>query len=166
MREEWVAVDGYPNYAVSNMGRVANIKRDELLKLRPNDEGYLRVSLSEQGQVRDFYVHRLVASVFLVDYDPRQQVIPVNGDIEDCRAENLHLRRQPRFIDEPPRRIRQTSRPILVVETGAVYRTARDCADYIGGDYGSIYACLRGERRSHMGYTYQYYEEEYGENAA
>jgi hypothetical protein len=166
MREEWVAVEGYPNYAVSDMGRVANIKRDELLKLRPNDEGYLRVSLSHLGQVRDFYVHRLVAAAFLAEYDPRQQVIPVNGDIEDCRVTNLHLRRQPRPEDMPIRRIRQTSRPVLVNETGDVYRTARDCADYIGGDYGSIYACLRGERRSHMGYTYSYYEEQYGENAA
>jgi NUMOD4 motif len=167
MNEEvWVAIPGYPNYAVSNMGRVANIKRDELLRLRPHDEGYLRVSLSHLGQVRDFYVHRLVASVFLVDYDPRQQVVPVNGDITDCRATNLHLRRQPRFLDEAPSRVRQTSRPVQIIETGDVYRTARTCADYIGGDYGSIYACLRGERRSHMGYTYRYYEEEYGVNAA
>lgn len=166
MKEQWVAVDGYPNYEVSTEGRVANIKRDELLKPRPNDEGYLRVSLSHLGMVRDFYVYRLVAAAFMLDYDPRQQVIQVNGDLEDCRLTNLHLRRRPRSEDMPIRRIRQTSRPVEVIETGDVYRTARDCADYIGGDYGSVYACLRGERRSHMGYTYRYYDSEYGENAA
>jgi hypothetical protein len=166
MSELWVAIDGYPNYAVSNLGRVANTKRDELLRLRPNDEGYLRVSLSHQGIVRDFYVHRLVAQAFMLDYDPRQQVIPVNGDLEDCRIINLHLRRRPRPDDMPIRRIRQTSRRVEVIETGDVYRTARDCADYIGGDYGSVYACLRGERRSHMGYTFKYYDEDCGEQAA
>jgi hypothetical protein len=166
MEEVWVAVDGYPNYAVSNMGRVANINRGELLKLRPNEEGYLRVSLSCLGVVRDFYVHRLVARAFLEGYDPRQQVIPVNGDKEDCRVVNLHLRRQPRPDEMPLRGNRSTSRPVEVIETGDVYRTARDCADYIGGDYGSIYACLRGERRSHMGYTYRYYDEIYGDLAA
>lgn len=155
--EEWITVEGYPNYAVSNMGRVANIKRDELLKLRPNDEGYLRVSLSHLGQVKDFYVHRLVAMAFLRDYDPKLQVVPVNGDWEDCRVDNLYIRRQPRF-NMAPRRIRVASRKIMVVETGQVFRTARDCADYINGDYGSIYACLRGERRSHMGYTYKYHD--------
>jgi hypothetical protein len=137
-----------------------------LLKPRPNDEGYLRVSLSHLGMVRDFYVYRLVAAGFMLDYDPRQQVIQVNGDLDDCRLANLHLRRQPRSDEMPIRRIRQTSRPVEVIETGDVYRTARDCADYIGGDYGSIYACLRGERGSHLGYTFRYYDSEYGENAA
>jgi hypothetical protein len=102
----------------------------------------------------------------MLDYDPRQQVIQVNGDLDDCRLVNLHLRRQPRSDEMPIRRIRQTSRSVEVIETGDVYRTARDCADYIGGDYGSIYACLRGERGSHLGYTFRYYDSEYGENAA
>jgi NUMOD4 motif len=165
MSEQWVAVDGYPNYEVSNMGRVVNIKRGALLTPRPNEDGYLRVSLSCDGVVKDYYLHRLVAAAFMINYDPRQQVIPVNGDLEDCRADNLHLRRQARFT-MAPRRIRATGRKVVVVETGDVYRTARDCADYIGGDYGSVYACLRGERRSHMGYTYQYYDEVQGDIAA
>lgn len=165
MKEQWVAIDGYPNYEVSDMGRVVNIKRGVLLKPRPNEDGYLRVSLSRGGEVKDYYLHRLVASAFMVDYNPRQQVIPVNGDLEDCRASNLHMRREPRF-NMAPRRIRAIGRKVVVMETGDVYRTARDCADYIGGDYGSVYACLRGERRSHMGYTYRYYDEVEGDLAA
>ncbi len=165
MSEQWMAIDGYPNYEVSNMGRVVNIKRGALLTPRRNEDGYLRVSLSHLGLVKDFYLHRLVAAAFMVDYNPRQQVIPVNGDLEDCRASNLHMRREPRFTIVP-RRIRAVGRKVVVVETGDVYRTARDCADYIGGDYGSVYACLRGERRSHLGYTYKYYDEVEGELAA
>lgn len=165
MREEWAVVDGYPNYAVSNMGRVTNLNRETLLTPRPNDEGYLRVSLSNQGQVQDFYVHRLVAAAFLRGYDSRYQIKPVNGDLNDCRVENLYIHRQARF-NMAPRRIRATGRKVQVVETGDVFRTARDCADYLGGDYGSVYACLRGERRSHMGYTYQYYDEGYEANVA
>jgi len=158
MREEWVAIDGYPNYAVSDLGRVANIQRDKVLKPRPNDEGYLRVSLSFEGRVRDFYVHRLVASAFFTGYDPREQVIHLNGDFEDCSVRNLRLRKRPRAGDRLIPSRRPIGRPVEVVETGQVYRTARDCADFIGGDYGSIYACLRGERRSHMGYTFKYYD--------
>lgn len=160
-----MAVEGYPNYAVSDHGRVANINRGTILTPRPNEDGILRVSLSHLGQVRDYYVHRLVAAAFLIGYDPRYQVVPVNGSWEDCRASNLHVRRQARF-NGAPRRIRVTSRKVQVVETGMVFRTARDCADYIGGDYGSVYACLRGERRSHMGHTFVYYSNDYGEKAA
>lgn len=167
MKEEWVAIDGYPNYAVSNLGRVVNIQRDRNLNPRPNDEGHLRVSLSQEGQVRDFYVRRLVAAAFFEDYDPRQQVFHWNDDKEDNTVTNLRLRKRVRlasnsFISNR----KQTGRQVEVVETGTVYRTARDCARHIGGDYGSVYACLRGDRRSHMGYTFRYYDEWYGENAA
>jgi hypothetical protein len=167
MTEEWVAIDGYPNYAVSNLGQVVNIKRDRVLLPRPNDEGHLRVSLSHEGQVRDFYVRRLVAAAFFTDYDSRQQVFHWNDDKEDNTADNLRLRKQERLSRNSFLSTRkQTGRQVEVVETGDVYRTARDCARYIGGDYGSVYACLRGDRRSHMGYTFRYYDEWYGENAA
>lgn len=167
MEEEWVVIDGYPNYAVSNLGRVVNIKRDRELLPRPNDEGHLRVSLSEGGQVRDFYVRRLVAAAFFVDYDPRQQVFHWNDDKEDNTVDNLRLRKRERLSANSFLSTRkQTGRQVEIIETGAVYRTARDCARHIGGDYGSIYACLRGDRRSHMGYTFKYYDEWYGENAA
>lgn len=165
MREEWVEIEGYPNYAVSNLGRVANLQRDTLLRLRPNDEGYLRVSLSSEGIVRDFYVHRLVAAAFFTGYDPREQVIWWDGNVENNTVENLRLRKRERFI--PTREIRpRTGRSVRIRETGDVFRTARDCANYIDGDYGSVYACLRGDRRSHMGYTFEYYDEWYGANAA
>lgn len=167
MRENWVEIEGYPNYAVSNLGRVLNIQRDTILKARPNDEGYLRVSLSNNGLVRDFYVHRLVAAAFFTGYDPRGQVFHFNEDKEDCSVDNIRMKKIPQLGDRLPfRNRRQTGRKVEVVETGDVYRTARDCARYIGGDYGSVYACLRGDRRSHMGYTFRYYDEWYGENAA
>jgi hypothetical protein len=167
MKEDWVAIEGYPNYAVSNYGRVLNIQRDTILKPRPNDEGYLRVSLSLGGVVRDQYVHRLVAAAFFTGYDPREQVFHYNGDKEENTVNNIRMKKRSRFEGGLAMRTRkQTGKRVEVVETGDVYRTARDCARYIGGDYGSVYACLRGDRRSHMGYTFRYYDEWYGENAA
>lgn len=157
MHEEWVVVDGYPNYAVSSLGRVANLQRDRLLTLRPNDDGWLRVSLSFEGRVRDFYVHRLVASAFFDGYDPREQVIHWDGDRENNTVGNLRLRKRERY--DSPRIIKpRAGRRVQIKETGQVFRTARDCANYIDGDYGSVYACLRGDRRSHMGYTFEYYD--------
>lgn len=49
----------------------------------------------------------------------------------------------------PPRKVR-------VKETGKVYESARDCADQLGADFSSIYACLRGQRLTHKGYSYEY----------
>lgn len=157
MHEEWVEVEGYPNYAVSNHGRVANIQRNKLLMLRPDDDGRLRVSLSFQGRVRDFYVHRLVASAFFDGYDPREHVVHYDGNKLNNSVDNLCVRKQARY--ESPRIIKvRHGRKVQIKETGQVFRTARDCANYINGDYGSVYACLRGDRRSHMGYTFEYYD--------
>lgn len=158
MQEVWVEIKDYPNYAVSNYGRVFNIQRETFLTPRPNDEGYLRVTLSVEGQPKDFYVSRLVASAFILGYDSYVQVVNYDGDKENNRLDNLRLRKR-----EPSGNSFRSSRgrsgqKVRIVETGAVYRTARDAADYIGGDYGSIYACLRGERRTHMGYTFEYYD--------
>jgi hypothetical protein len=67
------------------------------------------------------------------------------------------LRKRERYI--PTRHIEpRLGSAVRIIETDEVFRTARDCANYIGGDYGSIYACLRGDRRSHMGFTFEYHE--------
>lgn len=50
-------------------------------------------------------------------------------------------------------------RRIQIVETGEVFRTVRDCARYLKTQPSSIYKVLRGERDSHLGYTFTYKEE-------
>jgi len=47
---------------------------------------------------------------------------------------------------------------IRIKETGQVFMSARICARYIGGDFSKIYACLRGVRGKHKGFTFEYYE--------
>lgn len=169
MREEnWVEVAGYPNYAVSNWGRVVNVKTDQLLQERDNGRGYLRVALCREGETRDFYVQQLVANAFFDAFDPGEQIEWVNGDTTNNSLDNLRLKKRSRqmLIDsderyeyrEDPDRMRGVK--VRVVETGQVFRTARDCARHINGNYSSIYKCLRGDRRQHMGLTFEYYQED------
>lgn len=47
-------------------------------------------------------------------------------------------------------------RKVRVVETGRVYVSARSCALDIGGEFGAVYACLRGVRKTHKGYSFEY----------
>jgi len=64
MTENWKIIEDYPNYMVSDKGRVININRNKILK-QHKTAGYLRVSLSNKGKVRHLLVHRLVAMAFL-----------------------------------------------------------------------------------------------------
>lgn len=49
-----------------------------------------------------------------------------------------------------------TPRAVRIIETGEVFGSARLCALAIGGAYGDVYLCLRGERYTHKGYTFEY----------
>jgi hypothetical protein len=78
---------------------------------------------------------------------------------------NLYLRKRVRQVttarplegSETQEFNRQWGKKVRIVETGEVFRTVRDCASYINGDYSSIYAVLRGHRDSHRGFTYEYH---------
>lgn len=85
----------------------------------------------------------------------------VNGDITDNFVGNLRLRKAARraILDRAPiSEGRVWGKRVRVLETGAIYRTVRDCAAHIRGDHSTIYACLRGERKTHRGYTFEYWE--------
>lgn len=164
--ETWVEIEGYPNYAVSNRGRVVNLETDMILSVRPHDKGYMRVALYNGGARRDIYIHQLVAKAFFARFRHGEHIEHVNGDPSDNRPENLRKRKQrmEEVREGVSRRLQMATdeayrawgKPVMLLETGEVFRTVRDCANYIGGDYSSIYRCLRNQRGSHMGYTFAY----------
>jgi hypothetical protein len=48
---------------------------------------------------------------------------------------------------------------VMIVESGEIFASARACANYINGDYSAVYRCLRGNRETHLGFTFVYIEE-------
>lgn len=167
VEEHWVEIEGFPNYAVSNRGRVVNLETDMVLTQRPHEKGYMRVALYNRGARRDIYVHQLVAKAFFARFRHGEHIEHVNGDHSDNRPENLRKRKQRiaeihealesrRLQMVTDEAYRAWGKRVMILETGDTFRTVRDCANYIGGDYSSIYRCLRNERGSHMGYTFEY----------
>lgn len=69
--QEWMPIVGYPNYMVSDLGNVVSVKffgkcnYSKILKPKPTQKGYLRVSLCSLGKIKDHYIHRLVAAAFI-----------------------------------------------------------------------------------------------------
>lgn len=89
--EKWVILsEPYCNYAISDLGQIKNIKTGHILKqfLRPND-GYLQVSLWNNGKRKSFPIHRLVALNFLTTIDNKYYINHKNGIKTDNRVENL-----------------------------------------------------------------------------
>lgn len=70
--EEWRQIRGFPDYMISNLGRVKSLSRDykygshDDMILSPTDRrGYFRVTLFQNGKRHYKAVHRLVAESFI-----------------------------------------------------------------------------------------------------
>lgn len=167
MKEVWAEIEGFPNYAVSNYGFVVNLTTNKFVKGIPNSKGYLKVRLyrnRELGGAKELYIHQLVGKAFFGDYRHGIQIKHVNGDKDDNSVPNLQMRLGVRingmpYDPNPPSGRASWGKRVRIVETGEVFRSVRDCARYINGDYTSIYKVLRGQRASHLGYSFEFYEE-------
>lgn len=60
----WKKIDGYENYSVSDEGEIRNDKTGRILKQCSARTGYSRVTLSKNGNIKTFHVHRLVMNAF------------------------------------------------------------------------------------------------------
>lgn len=159
VEEVWAELVNFPGYAVSNHGRVINLRTNVMLRPRRNSYGYTRVALRKDGTTHDVYIHHLVASTFITNYHRRVGVKHA-GDNGDNHINNLRFQKGRRLgtvVRNPPK---ARARRIEVVETGMRFLTVESCANYIGGDVSSIYRVLRGERESHKGLTFRYQYEE------
>lgn len=88
--ENWKPILGYPNYIVSSLGRVMNVKTKRLLKSCIANNGYLQVNLWKNNKGKNFLVHRLVYSNFMNDYDLENYVINhIDGDKTNSALSNL-----------------------------------------------------------------------------
>jgi hypothetical protein len=94
MTEEWRAIDGYPDYQVSNEGRVRRTTLRTCGRighiLRPGlRSGYPSVDFCCRGKRRSHLVHHLVAAAFLGPCPDGHEVNHVNGDKTQNQAANL-----------------------------------------------------------------------------
>ncbi len=97
MEERWEDVPGLPLYAVSSYGTVLNKETGRELKPDADSRGYRKVRLYEgKGRRRHYYVHRLVAEAFFLNYQDGIAVHFKNDDFGDCSVLNLTLEEKKR----------------------------------------------------------------------
>lgn len=101
MTENWLPVQDFPRYEVSDLGRVRTVRTGHIHQGHICVSGYLTVSLTRKiGRSVSRFTHRVVAEAFLGEAQG-MEVKHKNGDKIDNRLSNLELapRIKPIFTD-------------------------------------------------------------------
>lgn len=82
---------GAGNYYINEEGVVINtkFKKTRTLKLGVTPAGYLTVALYHNGYMKHFFVHNLVAMVFLVKKPGDEVVMHKDSNRQNCHLSNL-----------------------------------------------------------------------------
>lgn len=86
--ERWKEIVEFDNYEVSNFGNVRNKKTSRILSTKLQN-GYLCVSLCNDGKVKRRCIHRLVGIAFINNTYNKPVINHKNGDKLNNKADNL-----------------------------------------------------------------------------
>lgn len=90
VKEVWVKFKN-TKYLISNRGRVVSMKKRYWRILKPghDKDGYERVDISDNGNVKHYHVHKLVCLCFIINPENKPCSNHKNGIKTDNRVENL-----------------------------------------------------------------------------
>lgn len=101
MIEEWKEVSGFERfYLVSNTGRVKSMSKfkgtnfsvfcpEKEMKIRDNGLGYMIITLRNNSFIKRFYIHRLVAMLFISNPENKKEVNHKDGNKSNNDYSNL-----------------------------------------------------------------------------
>ena len=186
LEEQWKAIvieksgvvyDYTGLYEVSNLGRVRSLnynhtKKIKILKQFKNSSGYLTVTLHKNDKGEKFFVHRLVATAFIINDDSKNktEVNHISEVKTDNNVKNLMWVTKKENCNFGTRNertakinIKIQGRKVLgksLTETKVVILQSTRQGEKFGFCQSSISACCIGKYKKHKGYSWRYIEEE------
>lgn len=176
MDELWAWIPGfYGYYMVSNKARVYSFKKKMFMKVKPmDDHGHLGVCIHRDGQSYYYYIHRLMADVFLPNRNNLPIVRHLNDDPSDNTLDNLRwgtqkdnlrdcfLNGNAYYPTEEDREIglSKLRKPVLATDitTGEkiYFRSQQEASRILDIQQANIWKVLNRQRPSTCGYYFEY----------
>lgn len=170
MEEIWKDVKGYEGiYQVSNCGRVRRLDRitaqghflhGRILKPDVNKLGYHIAAFSKNGVKERIRVHRLVAMHFLDNKDNLPVINHKDENPSNNHVDNLEwctMMYNNLYNDRHKKVGKSLEKAIYVIDGDCDYYfdSAREASRELGLNEAHVSACLRGELKTHHGYSYE-----------
>jgi hypothetical protein len=90
MEEQIKQIRDYPHYYVSNFGYVYSMKTGDKIKIgSQHHSGKIIVHLCRNGKAKAFSLNHLVADYFLDNANEYKFLEHIDGDLTNCRVDNL-----------------------------------------------------------------------------
>lgn len=89
MEEIWKTIPGYEKYEVSSLGNIRNKRTQKIKSLITSGNGYILVNLYRGNELKQEYVHRVVAKAFIENPNNEKEVNHIDGDKANNIVTNL-----------------------------------------------------------------------------
>lgn len=168
LKEEWRDIEDYPNYQVSNLGRVKSLgndknRKEKILKGGKNIWGYLYVSLWKEGKGKNYTIHKLVAQSFLDNPNNLLEINHIDEDKTNNCVENLEYCDRSynnNFGTRNKRASASCRKPILqfskegefIKKWNSIVEVKKD----LGFNQSNISSCCRGRYKTAYGFIWKY----------
>ena len=157
--EEWVTIKKFPNYEVSNMGRVRNAKTKYIRKDR-DLKGYRQIGFKIKSKIKLCLVHRLVLENFKpCDNMENLEVNHLDENKSNNKLENLEWCTRQENVNygtARKRAIKKTSKKVKCIEKNIIYDSLRIASEDNAINYGNLSSCCNGKLQSAGGYHWEY----------
>ena len=169
--EIWKDIENYPNYMVSNLGRIKSLNynktgKEKILKLSIDDFGYCRVRLYEKPKSKFYYVHKLVASAFIPNLENKPYIDHIDTNPQNNNISNLRWVTQKENCNNPvslEKYRKCKSKPLIQLSISndiiKIHNSIRQVQRELGFSSGSICDCCNKKNRSAYNYKWVYLED-------
>ena len=156
--EIWKDIKGYEGlYQVSNLGRVKRLvgkgcKQERLLKPHKNNGGYLKVSLSKNGEIKKPCLHRLVMETYCPCENMKDLQVNHKSEIKtDNSLNNLEwcdAKYNANYGTRNERSAAARSKAVRCLDDKKLYPSLVEVEKQTGIAHQSISLCCRGKRKT------------------
>jgi hypothetical protein len=114
-----------------------------------NERGYMLVTLRSHrhfGERKHYRVHRLVAMAWLPNPENKPEVDHIDNNKKNCAVSNLRwVTSAENKANSPQQGKKKTRTPVKCVETGEIFKSMVQAAEFAGCHRYSINCCLLGQ---------------------
>lgn len=169
----WKAIPNFEKFVINQHGDIKNTDTDRIMtfylkisKERKNYKRY-RVTLKNNGNIKNFYVHRLVAELHVPNPNNYKRIIFLDDDALNIRSDNLEWisdqefkaihegNHKYSFYGNQPKSIIATH---LTSSNVLEFDSLVEASEVLKTRTAYINRVIRGIQRYHKGYTFKYKE--------